>query len=98
MSSGGWTVIQRRIYNTPPLDYATKTWENYKDGFGETESNFWLGNEYIHELTKIPQRLKIILHTVDFNVYEAIYEDFTVGDETSKFVLNFGAYSGEKIL
>lgn len=96
-SDGPWTVIQRRTYNTPPTDYASKTWGNYRDGFGESESNFWLGNKYIHELTKTPQRLKIILHTADFNIYEAIYEDFTIGDEASKFVLNFGTYTGEKI-
>ena len=95
-SDGPWTVIQRRIYSTPPTDYASKTWENYRDGFGESEANFWLGNNYIHELTKIPQRLKITLHTADFNIYEAIYEDFTIGDEASKFVLSFGAYSGGK--
>jgi hypothetical protein len=97
-SDGPWTVIQRRIYNTPPLDYASKTWADFTDGFGESESNFWLGNKHIHELTKTPQKLKILLHTADFNVYEAIYEDFTIGDEASKFVLNFGAYSGENIL
>ena len=97
-SDGPWTVIQRRIYNTPPSDYASKTWEDYKNGFGETESNFWLGNKYIHELTKIPQRLKIVLYTEDFNVYEAVYEDFTLGDEASKFLLHFGAYSGKNIV
>ncbi|XP_028392900.1 uncharacterized protein LOC114517402 [Dendronephthya gigantea] len=91
---GAWTVLQRRVYNTPPLNYSSKTWANYKDGFGDSESNFWLGNKNIHELTKTRQRLKITLWTADFNVYEAIYEDFTVGDEASKFVLNFGAYSG----
>lgn len=97
-SDGPWTVIQRRIYNTPPLNFSSKTWANYKDGFGDSESNFWLGNKYIHELTAIPQKLKITLWTEDFNVYEAIYEDFTVGDETSKFVLNFGTYSGKNFV
>ena len=97
-SDGPWTVIQRRVYNKQPSDYQSKTWDNYRNGFGESEPNFWLGNKYIHELTKTSQRLKIILYTDDFNVYEAIYEDFTVGDEASKFVINFGAYSGKNVV
>ena len=93
-ADGPWTVIQRRIFNTAPLEYPRTSWAKYRDGFGDSASNFWLGNKHVHELTKIPHRLKIVLYT-EFLVYEAIYEDFSIGDEASKFVLNFGSYSGE---
>ena len=68
---------------------------SYKDGLGTKESNFWLGNKYIHELTwNNPHRLKIVIHTEDFQRYEATYEDFYLSSEESGFAINFGAYSG----
>ena len=45
--SGGWTVIQRRMSDT---DFY-KTWQEYKDGFGDLNENFWLGNDNIHTLS-----------------------------------------------
>lgn len=89
-----WTVIQRRLHGSAPADYHSKSWTDYKNGFKSDEMNFWLGNKYIHELTKTPQRLKIVITTEEFNVYEAVYEDLTVGDEASGFEINFGSYSG----
>lgn len=92
---GGWTVIQRRIFENSELDYHTKTWQDYRDGFGNNAMSFWLGNNYIHELTKTPQRLKITISTRDLNTYEANYESFVVKDEASEFAIDFGYYSGE---
>ena len=45
----GWTLIQKRVDNTTDFD---RTWQEYKEGFGRPEHNFWLGNENIHLLTK----------------------------------------------
>ena len=47
---GGWTLLLRRVDST--LSFA-KEWSDYKDGFGDLERNFWLGNEYNHRLTKV---------------------------------------------
>ena len=91
---GPWTVIQRRLQGSLPTDYHSKSWDDYKDGFKSDEMNFWLGNKYIHKLTKTPQRLKIIITTEEFHVYEAVYEDFTIKDESSGFEILFGSYSG----
>jgi len=41
-------VIQRRLDGS--VDFY-RGWEEYKWGFGNMESEFWLGNEYIYELT-----------------------------------------------
>ncbi|CAG2231682.1 unnamed protein product [Mytilus edulis] len=37
----GWTVLQRIINGT--IDFY-RGWSDYKDGFGNLESEFWLGN------------------------------------------------------
>ena len=93
---GSWLVFQRRVRQTTlTTDFSFYSWAAYKDGFGTKESNYWLGNKYIHELTwNNPHRLKIVIHTSDFHIYEAIYEDFYLGPESSGFVINFGVYSG----
>ncbi|XP_028409028.1 uncharacterized protein LOC114531613 isoform X2 [Dendronephthya gigantea] len=94
-NDGPWLVFQRRVEKEPPTDFATQSWTSFKNGFGTKESNFWLGNQYIHEITwNNPHRLKIVIYSSDFNVYEAIYEDFYLGAEDSGYVINFGAYSG----
>ena len=47
---GGWIVIQRRIA-TGTLNFY-RNWEDYVNGFGDLEGEFWIGLENIHELTK----------------------------------------------
>ena len=90
-----WLVIQRRVQDSVPVDFEKQPWTAYRDGFGTKESNFWLGNKFIHELTwDNPHRLKIVLYEKDFDTYEAVYEDFYLSSEESGFTIHFGAYSG----
>jgi hypothetical protein len=47
-SPSGWTVIQQRINGT--VDFY-RGWKDYKNGFGDLRTEFWLGNEKIHQIT-----------------------------------------------
>ena len=89
--SGGWTVIQRRVSDT--VFY--KTWQEYKDGFGDLNENFWLGNDNIHTLSgsgKYRQRVDLTDDKGESRYAE--YTSFIVGDESTKYRLSVSDYSG----
>ena len=44
----GWTVLQRRMNGS--VDFY-RNWQDYKTGFGDLRTEFWLGNEKMHQLT-----------------------------------------------
>ncbi|XP_009076301.1 PREDICTED: fibrinogen-like protein A, partial [Acanthisitta chloris] len=49
-ADGGWTVIQRNHQSTDIIWDAS--WSTYKYGFGNVHTEYWLGTEYIHQITK----------------------------------------------
>ncbi|CAH1780920.1 unnamed protein product [Owenia fusiformis] len=90
---GGWVRIQRREDGS--IDFY-RNWAEYKSGFGSVSGEHWLGNEHIHALTNgsTPTKLKIKLTYFNTNEYEAMYTNFTVGDEASLYTVNALGYSG----
>ena len=90
---GGWTVIQKRFDGSTDF---FRDWNNYKNGFGDPNKEFWLGLDNIHRLTRVGASwtLRIELEDFDNNTAYAEYEDFGVGDEATNFQLMLGAYSG----
>ena len=92
---GGWTVIQRRGEFGEPRENFTRSWEEYKMGFGDLEQEFWWGNDKISRLTKErPMVLKVVLEAHDGQVASAEYETFRVDDEASDYQLWVGGYTG----
>ncbi|XP_045177353.1 tenascin-N-like [Mercenaria mercenaria] len=88
---GGWTVIQRRVNDS---DFK-RNWEEYKEGFGNLNGNFWLGNDKIWKLTN-GGHYKLRVDLVDQNGDKgyAEYSSFSIGDESSKYTLNISGHSG----
>ncbi|XP_046861201.1 ficolin-1-like [Xenia sp. Carnegie-2017] len=92
-SGGGWTVIQRHIYKGNTDFYLG--WVQYKRGFGNLKSEFWLGLDKIHRLTSAKKnKLRIDLVHKSVNESYAEYEVFDVKNENHKYQLNIGNYTG----
>ncbi|XP_052080667.1 techylectin-5B-like [Mytilus californianus] len=89
----GWTVFQRRINGT--IDFFRR-WSDYRIGFGNLKSEFWLGNKFINLITSTA-KYRLYIHLEDFegNSRYAEYSNFSVGDEAKHYVLNVSGYSGD---
>lgn len=89
---GGWTVIQNRIDGSTDF---YRTWKEYKEGFGNSSHNYWIGNDVIHLLTKNKnQVLRVELQRFSGEKGYAEYSTFIVGDEQSKYKLTVAGYKG----
>lgn len=93
---GGWTVFQRRGNYSRPNDYFFKEWAEYKNGFGDIEKDFWLGNDLIFSLSN--QRLyslRVDLKDVEGNTRYALYDTFWIDNEDEQYKLHVKDYSGD---
>ena len=70
-------------------------WDDYKNGFGNLNDEFWLGLDKIYRLTnKEYSRLRVDLEETTGNTAYAEYDMFAVTNETTKYKLSLGMYSG----
>ncbi|XP_051491356.1 fibrinogen-like protein 1-like protein [Apus apus] len=92
-AGGGWTVIQRNRQSTQ-ISWA-ESWSTYKHGFGNMHTEFWLGTEYIHQITqqKVYQ-VRFLIWDASNNIHVADYNLFNVEDESQGYRLRLGTYSG----
>ncbi|XP_028391438.1 ryncolin-1-like [Dendronephthya gigantea] len=90
---GGWTVFQRRQDRSQDFYLG---WSHYKAGFGDLNGDFWLGLDKIHRLWKSGQNV-LRVDLMDFNGAKryAKYGTFSVADESDKYRLNIGSFSGK---
>ncbi|KAJ1189164.1 hypothetical protein NDU88_005915 [Pleurodeles waltl] len=89
---GGWLVFQRRRDGS--VDFYLD-WNSYKKGFGRQESEFWLGNDNIHQLTKAgSMHLRVDLEDFKGNRTFAMYETFRLQSEEEKYQLHLGKFIG----
>lgn len=89
---GGWTVIQRKMNGS--VDF-NRTWLTYKEGFGQADGDYWLGNDDIHLLTTATkQELRVDVQMFSGKKKYAKYSSFSVASEADKYKLTVGGYSG----
>ncbi|XP_013379369.1 angiopoietin-2-like, partial [Lingula anatina] len=63
----GWLVVLRRTDNQ--VDFH-RTWNEYRDGFGDPRDQFWLGNEALYGLTNQGNySMQIDMKSCDGNYY-----------------------------
>ncbi|XP_076587131.1 fibrinogen C domain-containing protein 1 [Chaetodon auriga] len=77
---GGWTVIQRREDGSVNF---FRGWNAYRDGFGKTTGEHWLGLQRIYSLTRSGgHELRIDMADFDNATAFARYGDFSVGRDS----------------
>ena len=82
---GGWTVIQSRQDGT--VDFY-RDWYEYKYGFGNIATEFWLGNDNIHYIThQNIYELRIDLEDFEGEKAFAKYNGFAIGSESENYMI-----------
>ncbi|KAG7460327.1 hypothetical protein MATL_G00220080 [Megalops atlanticus] len=88
----GWTVIQRRQDGSVNF---FRTWDQYKQGFGNLDGEYWLGLEHLYWLTAQAQyRLRVALEDWQGRQVFAEYDSFHLEPESDWYRLRLGRYHG----
>jgi len=88
---GGWTVIQRR---TSGRTNFTRSFNEYQNGFGHPDQEFWIGLTRLNRITSLAQyELIILMDAFDGATASVRYTNFKVGPATDGFRLVALEYS-----
>ena len=86
-----FVLLEHRCSSDDSMDRLTSivTGPDYKNGFGSTSGEVWLGNDNIHSLTsKGKHELRIELEAFDGETGFAEYSGFSIDVESEKYVAN----------
>ncbi|XP_045137528.1 ryncolin-2-like [Portunus trituberculatus] len=82
---GGWTVFLNRQQQNVQLDF-NLTWDHYKAGFGSPYSEYYLGNEVLHQMTNGRSYvLRLDLNLTSGGSDFATYDLFRVNSESNRY-------------
>ncbi|KAM9195853.1 angiopoietin-2 isoform 1-T1 [Mergus octosetaceus] len=91
-NGGGWTIMQRREDGS--VDFH-RTWKDYKMGFGDPAGEYWLGNEFVSQLTNQKRYvLKILLKDWEGNEAYSLYDQFYLANEEQKYRIHLKGLTG----
>ncbi|XP_062602507.1 fibrinogen-like protein A [Saccostrea cucullata] len=90
--NGGWIVFQRRFDGSTDF---YRNWTEYALGFGNITSEFYLGNQIIHEIVREGIfELRIELEDKAGELRYAKYGQFSIDGPDSLYTLHVTGYSG----
>ncbi|XP_056000510.1 ficolin-1-like [Ostrea edulis] len=93
MKSNGhiWTMIQRRVDGSVNF---YRGWEEYKKGFGDPNSEFWIGLDNIRKLVNNGYTvLRVELEDLQESAY-AEYDSFYIAGEEDRYRIYVSGYKG----
>lgn len=94
MSTGGWTVIQKRHEGNVNF---FREWSEYKRGFGNHNSDHWIGLDIIHKLTNQDRySLRIDMTNWERETVTVEYKNFIIDTEENGYRLNISGYTESK--
>ncbi|XP_071836597.1 uncharacterized protein [Apostichopus japonicus] len=92
MSSGGWTILQRRTSSSVSF---YRNWYEYKNGFGTPTGDHWIGNDKIYKLTNQKTYQLLVERTNrEGSTYHNRYSSFSITNEGDKYRLSLGDFDG----
>ncbi|XP_017541215.1 microfibril-associated glycoprotein 4-like [Pygocentrus nattereri] len=87
---GNWTVFQRRMDGSVNF---YRPWEQYKNGFGNKNGEYWLGLENVYQLiSKRKYELRVDLEDFEGGKVYAQYSTFSVDSEVNGYKLTVGGF------
>ncbi|KAL3859865.1 hypothetical protein ACJMK2_010054 [Sinanodonta woodiana] len=88
----GWMVILRR--KTADVSF-NNLWQEYRDGFGNVVTDFWLGNDNIFLFSNQGHyELRVDLWDFEGNRVYALYKEFYIEGLKEKYRLHVGSFEG----
>ena len=88
-----WTLFQLRFNGS--VDF-NRDWADYKNGFGDLNSEFWLGNDKIHQLTSrgLHSFQFVFYYGIERRIYNSTYGSFQVANEADNYRLHVDQFIG----
>ena len=98
IDEGGWTVILRRKHKIAQHVNFSRSWNDYVQGLGDLNTEFWYGLRNIHCLTSRRQiQLRLLLNFTNGSSFLWTYNHFVVDQPENKYTLHIGQAEGPNV-
>ena len=88
MSKGGWTRIMNRVKLEKGNLFFNRTWQDYKNGFGSIEDNYWMGLENMRNIIGNKRmQLRIEMFNKNDQIAFLVYDYFNIDSESNSYKL-----------